>query len=202
MSGFVQRLPNILTVLRLAAIPFFVFLMMNPSPIERWVAAVLFALAGCTDILDGMIARRYGATSDIGKLLDPLADKLLVVAGLVMLVAQRSELTGEPWVPAWLVVLLIGRELWVTGLRGILASRGVVLAARESGKLKSLFQIVAIVALLLSDVAIPLGDFLLTGQFLGLNLLIIAAALALWSAGEYTADHLEHILGEPKSENG
>src|SRR5262245_57339044 len=136
----VQRLPNWLTFLRLGLIPVFVFLMVEPS---RWMvdlAMIVFIVAAFTDYIDGIIARRYGAVSDFGKLLDPLADKILVMAALVMLASQRSDTYGEPWVPGWMVVMVLAREIWVTGLRAVASARGVVVAASTTGKFKSGLQ--------------------------------------------------------------
>src|SRR5262249_9731081 len=116
-SPFVQRLPNYLTFFRLALVPVFVVLMLEPSEYMVFLAIIVFVVAAITDYVDGIIARSFGAVSDFGKLLDPLVDKILVMAALVMLVAQRSDVDGTPWVPGWMVVLVMARELWVTGLR-------------------------------------------------------------------------------------
>jgi CDP-diacylglycerol--glycerol-3-phosphate 3-phosphatidyltransferase len=181
-----RRVPNALTFLRLALIPLFVLLMREPSREMAVAATFVFALAALTDYADGMIARRYGVVSDFGKLLDPLADKLLVMAALVMLVAQRGDVDGEPWVPGWMAVMVLAREIWVTGLRGVAASRGVIVPASWSGKMKSLLQMAAIVFLLLHDVRIPVAGTTMTCQFVGLNLLFISIAFSYWGATEYT----------------
>src|SRR5262245_55607250 len=124
-----QNIPNILTFLRLALIPLFVVLMIDPNPELTHAATLVFIIAAFTDYLDGVLARKFSAVSEFGKLADPLADKILVMAALVMLVAQRSDVYGEPWVPGWMVVLILAREIWVTGLRAVAASRGVIVAA-------------------------------------------------------------------------
>lgn len=185
MANVISNLPNGLTYLRLALVPVFVLLMIEPTPGMVYLATFVFVFASLTDYLDGYIARAYGVVSDTGKLLDPLADKILVMAALVMLVAQRSDLDGAPWVPAWMVVLLLGRELWVTGVRAVAASRGVVMEASQSGKVKSLLQMAAI-ALLLLHYPVKIFGLVISPELLGINLLIISLAFSLWSAGEYT----------------
>lgn len=186
-TGVIKRVPNWLTGLRLVLIPIFVMLLWNsPSKGQVKVAAVIFILAALTDLIDGIIARRYRAETDLGKLLDPLADKILVMAALVMLTSLRSNGYDEPWVSPVLVVIILAREIWVTGLRGIAASHGVVIAAKDSGKWKSVFQMVAIVFLLLRDYGIPVLGWMVPTQFVGLNLLLVSVFFSLWSAMEYT----------------
>jgi CDP-diacylglycerol--glycerol-3-phosphate 3-phosphatidyltransferase len=146
-----RKVPNWLTAIRLALIPLFVVLMVNPSRETLWIATAVFLVAAVTDYADGYIARRYRAVTELGKLLDPLADKILVMAALVMLTAQRTFESGDPWVPGWMVVVILAREIWVTGLRGIAAAHGHVVAASPAGKVKSVLQMVAIVLLLAYD---------------------------------------------------
>ena len=186
MSSLVKRLPNWITYIRLGLIPVFVVLMRDPSQRMVSFAVTVFIIAAITDFLDGMIARRYSAISDLGKLLDPLADKVLVMAALVMLVSQRSDLNGEPWVQGWMVVIVLARELWVTGLRGIAAKRGIVVAASEGGKVKSVLQMVAIVFLLLHQKPINIGGLRVSAQFIGVDLLFVSLAASIWSAAQYT----------------
>lgn len=186
MKSVLHRLPNWLTYLRLALIPVFVVLMVDPTQSTVYLATLVFIIAAVTDYTDGYIARRFGAVSDAGKLLDPMADKILVLSALVMLVAQRSDLTGAPWVPGWMVVLVLAREIWVTGLRGIAASKGIIVAANQSGKYKSGFQMVAIVFLLLHDISFPFFGQRMSCQALGLNLLFLSIAISYWGAIEYS----------------
>lgn len=185
-DDIMQSIPNWLTYLRLALIPLFVVLLVDPSPFMVHLAAAIFVVAALTDYVDGYIARRFGAVSDFGKLLDPLADKILVMAALVMLVAQRSDTYGEPWVSGWIVVLVLAREIWVTGLRGVAASRGKIVPAGGSGKLKSALQMVAILCLLLHDKRFPVVPFDVSFQIVGLNLLLVSLAFSYWGAVEYT----------------
>ena len=186
MSNILRKLPNYLTFLRLGLIPVFVLLMADTSRWSGYLAAFVFAVAAFTDLLDGFLARRYGAVSELGKLLDPLADKILVMAALVMLVAQRGDLDGAPWVPGWMVVLVLARELWITGLRAVIAQRGTVLAASASGKVKSWFQMIAVIFLLLHYPVLEVAGLVVSFQAIGVNLLIISIAFSLWSAAEYT----------------
>jgi CDP-diacylglycerol--glycerol-3-phosphate 3-phosphatidyltransferase len=161
------------------------------------VAVVVFIVAAITDLLDGYIARRWGAVSEFGALIDPLADKLLVMTALVMLVAQRDFSTGESWVPAWMVVVILAREIWITGLRGIAATQGLILAADTLGKWKSLFQMVAIPMLLLPETRISLGAYVANGRVVGLSLLMMSIVLSVWSGIEYTVE----VFSRPASES-
>lgn len=195
MNSFLRKLPNWLTYLRLGLIPVFVILMIDPTRWMVFLATLIFVIAAFTDYTDGYLARRFSAVSDAGKLLDPMADKILVLSALVMLVSQRSDLTGEPWVPGWMVVLVLAREIWITGLRGIAASRGAVIAASASGKFKSGFQMVAVVFLLLHDLAVPFTGHRLSCETVGINLLLLSIALSYWGAVEYTFS----ILGRADS---
>src|SRR5271165_1889035 len=136
------NIPNLLTFGRIVAIPFFVWLLDVPTPVRGFWAAILFTLAAITDLLDGYLARKLGVVSVLGKFLDPLADKLIVMAALVWLVPMGR-------VPAWVVVLLLARELSVTGLRSVAASEGVVISAGHEGKTKTALQMIGIVALVL-----------------------------------------------------
>lgn len=192
MDKALKNLPNFLTIFRLLVVPIFVYLLIDPSPLMLTWGTVLFILAAITDYFDGMVARRLKAVSDTGKLLDPLADKILVMAALVMLVGLRSDVDGEPWVPAWMVVVILAREMWVTGLRGIAASKGQVIAAKAGGKWKNALQIIAVVCLL-AHVPIRFGEFVINFEALGINILFVSIAFALWSAGDYTAAVLKKI---------
>lgn len=136
------HLPNLLTVGRIFAIPLVVVLLCFPGPAASFLAAVCFLLAGATDFLDGFFARRRRLVSRFGKFMDPLADKLLVSAALIMLIPLGR-------VPAWMAFIIIGRELAVTGLRGLAAAEGIMLDPDRWGKTKTLLQILALSALIL-----------------------------------------------------
>ena len=140
------------------------------------LAAFTFFLACWSDFFDGYLARRHGITTTLGKLLDPLADKLIVMAALVMLTAMPRE----PRVPAWMVVLIVGRELAVTGLRAVAVSEGIVLAAEELGKYKTIFQMLALHGLLLHYPFFGVDFF--TG---GMYFLWPSLVLSLWSGVDY-----------------
>ncbi|MBB6452853.1 CDP-diacylglycerol--glycerol-3-phosphate 3-phosphatidyltransferase [Salirhabdus euzebyi] len=151
-----MNIPNQITISRILLIPFFILLLTIPFdwgnisigerilPVSHLVAALLFIIASTTDWVDGYYARKYNLVTNLGKFLDPLADKLLVSAALVMLVELALA-------PAWIVIVIISREFAVTGLRLVAAGEGTVLAAGQMGKLKTWIQIVAISALLLHN---------------------------------------------------
>ncbi len=185
MANWYKRIPNWLTFLRLALIPVFVVFLIEPSRTSLNIAAVIFVLAAITDYADGILARRYAAITDFGKLFDPLADKILVMAALVMLVSVRDE-TCVSLVPGWMVVLVLAREFWVTGLRAFAAKDGTVISARSGGKVKSFLQMASILALLLNDYSFSLFGLKLTYQFLGLNLLLVSLAFSILSAIDYS----------------
>ncbi len=142
-----RRAPNILTFLRILAVPVFVFLLVDPSPQASLWATAIFVVASLTDWLDGYIARAYKGETILGTLLDPLADKILVMAALVMLAASIDE----PRVPAWMVVTILAREFLVSGLRSLAAVQGVVVAASRWAKHKTAWTMVAIVFLLIRE---------------------------------------------------
>lgn len=182
--------PNILTISRLFAVPIFVLLLTNPS--EQMIAWALgiFIFASITDYLDGWIARKFNAVTDSGKLLDPLADKILVMSALVMLVGLRSDVNAEPWVPAWMVVLILAREIWVTGLRAVAASKGQVMAAQSGGKWKSALQMFGIVALLI-HYPVTFGQIVVNFQAVGIILLAVSIVFSILSAWDYTNSALK-----------
>ncbi len=155
MSGSRVTLPNIITVARIAACPVIFFLAIAPGIGARLWAFALFVAAGLSDIWDGWLARRYDLITDTGKLLDPIADKLLLVATLVpfYLISHRgAESDLIPWwgtMPIWVLVVIFGRELFITLFRSYAVRRGVVIPAGKSGKRKALFQALFIGSLLL-----------------------------------------------------
>lgn len=148
-------LPNIITVARIVACPVIFFLAISPNLSGRLWAFVLFVAAGLSDVWDGYLARRYNLITDTGKLLDPLADKLLLVATFVpFYIVSHSgrEVDLIPWwgaMPLWVIVVIFGRELFMTVFRSYAARRGVVIAAGKSGKRKALFQALFVGGLLL-----------------------------------------------------
>lgn len=149
------NLPNIITISRIAVCPAIFFLALSPDGRVLAATFALFLAAALSDLWDGHLARKHNLISDLGKLLDPIADKTLMVATLVpiYIVSHRPAGGGEiPWwgeLPLWVLVILLGRELMVTLLRGFAVSRGVVIAADRSGKYKALLQNVFMGAVLL-----------------------------------------------------
>jgi CDP-diacylglycerol--glycerol-3-phosphate 3-phosphatidyltransferase len=136
-----MNLPNKLTIGRILVVPIFIIILM----LEHYYAAtVIFVLASFTDMLDGMIARKYNLVTNFGKIMDPLADKILVVAAFVCLVELGH-------VAAWMVIVILAREFAVTGLRSVAAAQGVVISAGTTGKIKTALQMIAITALLLQN---------------------------------------------------
>ena len=141
---FEPTIPNLLTVFRILLVPVLVVVLLAEVFESDWPAAVVFAIASLTDIADGYLARKHGLVSNFGKLWDPLADKLLVTAALVSLVSL-----GE--LQAWVAMVIISREFAVTGLRQIAVEQGVVIAASQWGKLKTLSQVAMVLVLLIVE---------------------------------------------------
>jgi len=151
---FPVNVPNVLTLARILAVPVLVVALLDETPDGDVIAAAVFALAAVTDGLDGYIARRRKQITTFGKLMDPLADKLLVIAALISLVSLDR-------LDAWIAMVIIARELAVTGLRGVAAEQGVVIAASWLGKAKTSLQIAAIICLIAFDPAPTWAEVLL-----------------------------------------
>lgn len=213
-----MNLPNYLTLTRILIVPLLVVALLTPVA-EAWfgisgyaLAIIIFLVASLTDILDGHLARRRNQVSTLGKFLDPIADKLLVSAALIVLVEKHLA-------PSWAVVIIVGREFIVTGLRSVAASEGIVIQAQTSGKIKMWAQCVAIVALLvaaatgqppvsnfgldypaikfwevaevrnafanLSDFALTANDWKVFSYLIGRGALWVAVLMAVWSMYDY-----------------
>lgn len=177
------NLPNFLTVSRILLIPVFVVLFSTPSPERSLWAACVFVVAAVTDLLDGYLARRSGQITQLGRLLDPIADKLLVLSGLFLLV-------GLGQVPAWVAIVITGRELAVTGVRAIAASVGVVIPSENLAKYKMVFQVIAITLLILANSELP-GAAVFFG--LGMALLYLALVLGVISGAKYLVSFWQHV---------
>jgi CDP-diacylglycerol--glycerol-3-phosphate 3-phosphatidyltransferase len=136
------NIPNLLTMARVFMVPVCLWFLDQGTQKACFWAAIVFTIAALTDVIDGWLARRLGVVSVLGKFLDPLADKLIVMASLIWMVPMGR-------VPGWVVILLLAREISVTGLRSVAASEGVVIAAGSEGKTKTALQMVGIIALLL-----------------------------------------------------
>lgn len=164
--------PNNLTLFRIAAVPLIVLLMIFPNRLFTALAALLFSAAAITDYLDGYIARRWSLVSKFGKIMDPVADKLLVSSAFIML-------TSHGWIPGWIVCAIIGREIAVTGLRNFMTGKEDI-SASNLGKYKTGFQIAAVIPLLFHY------------EYLGLNMhgigmffLYCALVFTVWSGLDY-----------------
>ena len=183
------NLPNAITLIRMAMIPVILWFTYYESRRASFIAAMLFAVTGATDFLDGWVARRRGLVTVIGKFLDPLADKLVVMAALVMLVHLGR-------VAAWVVIVVMAREFIVSGLRTIAMSEGIVIAAGQDGKLKTILQIVGITFLLL-HYAYPIDLGFISVEYdankVGTIVLYMSLVFSVWSAWTYFSDFLKAV---------
>ncbi len=169
------NLPNMLTFLRILLVPVYIGLFSTPTAERSIAAAAVFGFAALTDSLDGYVARQRSQITKIGRLFDPLADKFLVISGLVLLVQFQR-------VAAWLAIALIVRDLAVTGIRAVAASRGLIIAAGTLGKYKVVLQIIAIILLTLEGTVFV---SVLNLHLVGTVTLYLALAFSLISAGQY-----------------
>ena len=183
-------LPNILTYARLAAVPAVVGLLFWPEDQwSRWIALAIFIAAAITDYLDGYLARAYAQQSALGRMLDPIADKLLVAACLLMLVADK---TIQGWA-LWAAIVILCREILVSGLREFLAELKVGVPVSRVAKWKTAVQLVAVGFL----VAGPAGQTFVTGTIaIGIGLLWVAAILTLYTGWDYLKAGIHHLVDE------
>ena len=168
-----MNLPNKLTIARMAMVPLFMIALLMNTPASRIIAAVIFALASLTDMLDGQIARKYNMVTNFGKLMDPLADKVLTAAAMICLV-ELGDLA------AWIAVVIIFREYLITGLRSVAASENIVVAANIWGKVKTVCQMIALMLLMVKPQVVAL-----CGIDLGLWIMYVAVALTIYSGLDY-----------------
>jgi CDP-diacylglycerol--glycerol-3-phosphate 3-phosphatidyltransferase len=168
--------PNLLTLGRIGTVPLLVVLLLFPGPVPSAWAAAVFFVATITDFLDGYIARNYDSDTTLGKILDPLADKLVITTALIML----AGIARLPRIPAWIVAVMVTREILITGLRTVVAGEGVIMAADELGKYKMVLQAMAVQALLIHYTYFHI-DFFAAGLFL----LWIAMGVTVWSGIAY-----------------
>ena len=180
------NLPNILTFLRILMVPIYVLLFLDPTVFRSIAAASVFGLAALTDLLDGHLARRRGQVTKVGRLLDPVADKFLVISGLILLVQfQRIE--------AWLAIAFIIRELGITGVRAIAAAKGLIIVAGKYGKYKVVLQIIGIIFLTLEGaVVLPLFDL----HFWGAGFLYSALVFSMISASQYLWEFWQALVNK------
>ncbi len=179
----ILNLPNILTLARVVAVPIIVVLMLSPSRTSGMWAAAIFGIAAATDFIDGWLARKWGIVTVLGKFLDPLADKLIVMAALIMLIPLDRA-------PAWAVFIILAREMVVTGLRSIASSEGIVIAASDLGKYKTIYQMIAIPGLMLHYdfywfFGIEWSIFHVNMHNFGMVFFSIAFVLTVWSGIDY-----------------
>lgn len=180
------NLPNFLTLVRICLIPVFVVVFLAPTPNRSLVAAVIFTVAAVTDLLDGYIARRTGQVTKLGKLLDPIADKLLVLSALILLVNIDR-------VSALVALLIIARELAVTGVRAIAAGERLIIAAETTGKYKMALQVVAIVLLILEGTWLAeFGNLHLAGT----ATLYVSLVLGYLSGGQYVWSFWKQVVAK------
>lgn len=192
-----MNLPNKITISRVCLIPLFMMIMLGPFdwgkihllgtflPVTHLVGAIIFIVASATDWIDGHYARKYNLVTNMGKFLDPLADKLLVSAAFIILVELH-------YAASWIVIIIISREFAVTGLRLLLAGEGEVVAANMLGKIKTWAQIIAISALLLHNIIFESISF----PFDQLALWV-ALIFTIWSGWDYFAKNM-HVFKDSK----
>lgn len=173
--------PTKLTFLRILLIPLIIVFNELGSPWDSWVSLAVFLVASITDWLDGYLARKHNLVTTFGKLLDPLADKLLVLTAYLVILVHH-------YLATWIVILMIGREMAITGLRTFLAAEGIVLEGSKMGKWKTTFQIISLSFLFVSG-ALPFADHI------GTVTAYLALILSLLSAYHYVA-HFWNLLGE------
>ncbi|HTT70559.1 MAG TPA: CDP-diacylglycerol--glycerol-3-phosphate 3-phosphatidyltransferase [Anaeromyxobacteraceae bacterium] len=192
--------PNLITLVRISSIPIFLAFTYYESRLNSFIGALIYTAVSATDFLDGWLARRKNLVTVIGKFLDPLADKLIAVSALIMLVHLGR-------VAAWIVILIMARELTVTGLRTIAMSEGIVIAAGQEGKYKTALQLAAIVFLIL-HYPYPINFFVGTTEVdanrVGTGLLYISVFFSLWSAWKYFSGfvHAVYRKAGPEAEEG
>lgn len=193
------NVPNLLTMARVAIIPLVLWLLDRGTPRDCVWAAIVYSLAALTDLFDGYLARRMGVVSVLGKFLDPLADKLLVMASLIWMVPMGR-------ISEWAVILLLAREISITGLRGIASSEGIVIAAGEGGKSKTALQMVGILCLVLGYpyhlslgfLDLGLVDLVVVGRWL----VYISLFFSLTSAVTYVGLFAEAVEAKDRRRRG
>ena len=177
-----MNLPNKLTMLRILMIPVFVILALMNAPAAQYAAVGVFVLAAITDALDGHIARKNGLVTNFGKFIDPIADKLLVMSALIVLV-ERGRM------PGWVCIVMLAREFAISGFRLVAAGTGKVIAAGILGKIKTVTQMIAVIALLLTaidGVFAPLGTFADIAMY-------VSAFMTVWSGADYIIKNFDCI---------
>lgn len=199
-----MNLPNKITLSRICLIPVFaVIFFLDMIPYNYFIAAIIFVVAACTDFLDGHIARKRGLVTNLGKFLDPIADKVLVSTALIFLLV-RPQILLVLWQGDWVLVcagvcvaIILARELIVSGFRMVAASAGLVLAADKIGKVKTTFQDIAIAFLLAGTDFFGLAKASEVINAIGLVCLAVATVLTVWSGISYIVRNRQ-VLQEQK----
>ncbi len=182
------NLPNKLTLLRIIMIPLFVVLFYVDFPCHYLISAIIFALAAFTDFLDGKIARKYNLVTNLGKFLDPIADKVLVSTALIIMLLPLWEAI-LPWYMSIVVAVILARELIISGFRMVAASKNLVLSADKSGKIKTFCQDIAILILLCGAEFMP-GIYTVV-NIIGISFLGLAGLLTIYSGTHYIVKNRE-----------
>jgi CDP-diacylglycerol--glycerol-3-phosphate 3-phosphatidyltransferase len=178
----IMSLPNGITILRILAIPLILVLLFYVGRGYQLVTGLLFLGAAVTDTFDGYLARRRRMETTLGKFLDPLADKLLIVTTLIGLIPTRE-------IPAWMVIIIVGREIAITGLRGIAVSQDIIISASNLGKYKTVFEMTSIFFLILNGKYFSI-DF----HTIGMVFLWVALVIAVISGVDYFRKYLKSII--------
>ena len=179
MEGVFMNLPNKLTVLRVILVPFFVVFLLLSKTTEsmKWIALVLFIVASLTDFLDGYLARSRNLVTTFGKFMDPLADKVLTISGMICLIELGR-------IPSWIVVIIVAREFIISGFRLIATEHGIVIAANYWGKWKTTFQMIMIILMIINIPALQLVTTIV---------MWIALALTIISLATYIMQNMEVV---------
>ncbi len=192
LSSQFTNAPNLVTMGRVVLIPGVLFFIDNFSPLRTFIASLLYLVSAAGDALDGYLARSRGQVSVLGKFLDPLVDKLTVTAVLVVMV-------GLGRVPAWLVVVMIARDLAVNGLRSVASAEGLVIAASEGGKVKTALQLSAIMLLLIHFRYPLLGtDISVDYHRAGMVILYISLAMSVTSGVDYLRKFVQVLMRDDR----
>jgi CDP-diacylglycerol--glycerol-3-phosphate 3-phosphatidyltransferase len=178
----IMNLPNGITIIRILMIPLILVLLFYMGQGYQMFTSLLFLGTAVTDSLDGYLARRRGMVTTLGKFLDPLADKLLIVTTLIALIPARE-------IPVWMVIVIVGREIAITGLRGIAVSQGIIISASTLGKYKTVFEVASVFFLILNR-----SYFSIHFHAIGMALLWIALAIAVISGIDYFKKFLKTII--------
>lgn len=183
------NLPNCITMLRVGIIPVLFLLLLDPGKNLSLAIAILFILAALTDLLDGYIARRYNIVTKMGKLMDPIADKLILSTAMILLIPLGR-------IPTWIVALIIARDVLVDGIRSFASSEGTIIEASRLAKQKTLCQVIGVSALL-----IHYPIFGLDAHMIGTVVIYVAMVLTVWSGGEYAVKFHRQTFGDKEIGN-